>query len=318
MVVLFDKKTASYNTITKFIIVIMQIKIKIPASTANLGAGFDCLSLGLTLYNQYTIDTHTKKMEFSFAPQIQILEKENKMLFAYLQTCKSYKLKPIPFSAHCVIQIPISIGLGSSANAILAGVLTARMVHKKSLKRSSILQDAVQIENHPENLAGCLYGGFNISTTHKKKVQNFHFPVDKPLTCLLVQTAKTTKTEANRKTLPTSYFVKEVVYNLSRSSLLGVAFTKQDFSLLSVGLEDELHQKYRIPEHLEIKKLKKALQGEDYYGLALSGSGSSLVIFCTGISQRILCVLDEHFSDKKEDFKVYTLKVDNQGASVIS
>lgn len=296
----------------------MQVKIKIPASSANLGSGFDCLSLGLNLYNQYLVETHTKKMEFSFSPQLQIKQQENKIFLAYEKTCQTYSLEVVPLSVHCNMQIPIGIGLGSSANAVLAGVLLARIVHKKSLERASILQDALKIENHSDNLAGSLYGGFNISTMYQELVQNFHFPVEQLLTCLLVQTKKVTNTATSRKNLPKQYNVKDVIYNLSKSSLLGVAFTKPDFSLLSIALEDELHQKYRISKCLEIEKLKQLLQGEDYYGLALSGSGPSLIVFCTNVSQRILCILDEYFSNKQEDFKVHILKIDNKGAIVVS
>lgn len=296
----------------------MQVKIKIPASSANLGSGFDCLSLGLNLYNLYTVETHTQKMEFHFTPQTKIPIKENKVILAYQTICKIYKWEACPFFVNCSMQIPIGIGLGSSANAVLAGVLIARVTHKQPLDKALVLQDALAIENHPDNLAGSLYGGFNISTIKEHKVQNFHFKVEKKLSCLLVQTEKTINTIESRKKLPTHYSVGEVVHNLSRSALVGAAFATQDFSLLTTALEDELHQKYRINSRIELEELKNLLQGEDYYGLALSGSGPSLIIFCDAISQRILCILDEYFSQKKEDFKIYTLKIDNEGANVVS
>ena len=296
----------------------MKVKIKIPASSANLGAGFDCLSLGLSLYNQYEVETHTKEIRYSLTPSTNLKLAHNKMLIAYQNTCRAYGLAVIPFYTHCYMQIPIGIGLGSSANAILAGILLARVVHKKSLDRQIILKDALAMEQHPDNLSGCLYGGFNISLIDNDTVKNFNFRIDKQLHCIIVKMMSNTDTIENRQSLPKQYSAKETVYNLSRSALLGVAFAKQNFDLLSYGLEDELHQKYRLPPHLKINKLKNKLQGDDYYGLALSGSGPSLIIFCSIVSQRILCALDEHFSQIKEDFKIYTLKVDNEGASVIT
>ena len=294
----------------------MNIKIKIPASSANLGSGFDCLSLGLNLYNQYEVKTHTKKNIYTTTPKVFLKEENNLFLKAYNQNCESYGLEKIPFHCHCTTKVPPRIGLGSSANSILAGIFLSRIVHKKSFNREQILEDALRIEEHPDNLAGSLYGGFNICITKKGETKTFHQKIEKNLHCILVQMASTTTTLENRKMLPTKYLAKEVIHNLSRTALLGMAFTKQDFSLLAEGLEDELHQKYRIPNHLEIEKLKKNLYGEDYFGLALSGSGPSFIIFCSSISQRILCVLDEYFSKKEEPFKIFCLKVDNQGAQI--
>jgi homoserine kinase len=296
----------------------MQIKIKIPASSANLGPGFDCLSLGLNLYNQYTVETHTKKMDFHFSPPIKMPLESNKIFSAYQKICQIYQWEPIPFHVNCAMQIPIGIGLGSSANAILSGVLIARTIHKESLDKKLILQDALALENHPDNLAGSLYGGFNISTMKNEEVQNFHFKVGQKLSCLLIQTKKTTNTTESRKSLPAQYSKTAVVHNLSRSALVATAFVKKDFDLLSTALEDELHQKYRLNPKLNLEELKDLLQGEDYFGLALSGSGPSLIVFCATVSQRILCILDEYFSRKKEYFKIYTLKIDDDGASVVS
>ena len=292
------------------------MQIKIPASSANLGAGFDCLSIGLTLYNQYTIQTQTNKTEFSWNLKQPIPADKNKILIAYQQTCRKYNWKELPFSADCSVQIPIGIGLGSSANAILAGVLFARIIHKQSLEKTLVLQDALNIEKHPDNLTGCLYGGFNIATTKDQKIKNFHFPVTKIIHCLIVKTTRTSYTEENRKQLPKNYPRQDIIHNIGKSSLLSTAFATQNFDLLKYSLDDALHQKYRISDHLEIDKLKESLKGGDYYGLALSGSGPALIIFCANISQRILCTLDEHFSKKKEEFQIYTLKIDNQGAIV--
>ena len=97
----------------------MKIKIKIPASSANLGSGFDCLSVALNLYNFYEVETHTKEMKqrYTFGtPQFSL--KEDLLKKAYLKTCNHYGLEEIPFHLNCHLQIPSAIGLGSSANAV--------------------------------------------------------------------------------------------------------------------------------------------------------------------------------------------------------
>ena len=105
---------------------------------------------------------------------------------------------------------------------------------------------------------------------------------------------------------------------LGRVALTAAAFVSQNFFLLKEGTQDKLHQPYRFRNNLIITELKQKLLGEDFFGLALSGSGPSLIVFCSSISQRILCILDEYFSAKKEDFKLMHLKIDNQGATIES
>ena len=297
----------------------MKLKIQIPASTGNVGPGFDCLSLGLNIYNHYEFETHTKTMQQHCHTEKMCLKPENNLILkAYQANCQLYSLAEIPFHCRCYSKIPISIGLGTSANAILAGVLLSRIVHGKTIEREQVLADASKLEPHLDNLAGSLYGGFNITMQEGNNIQNFNYPVAKELHCILLQPSGITETLESRKKLPQNYSKDDVVYNLSRCSLLSAAFVNQDFSLLKFCLEDRLHQPYRFSSQSNIEELKTKLKGDDFFGLALSGSGPSLIIFCSKISQRILCVLDDHFSAKKKDFKIMHLKVDNRGATVES
>ena len=297
----------------------MKIKIKIPASSANLGSGFDCLSVALNLYNFYEFETHTKEFTQSYTSEISPFSiKENLVEKAYLKNCKRYALEAIPFHLHCNVQIPSAIGLGSSANAVLAGVLLSKIVHKQKIDKTEILQDALVLENHPDNIASCLYGGFNISILENKKVKNFCYPITEKLHCIFLQLNGTCETKENRRQLPREYSSEDTVFNLGRVALTAAAFVSQNFFLLKEGTQDKLHQPYRFRNNLIIAELKQKLLGEDFFGLALSGSGPSLIVFCSSISQRILCILDEYFSAKKEDFKLMHLKIDNQGATIES
>ncbi len=317
----------------------MKIKIKIPASSANLGSGFDCLSVALNLYNFYEFETHTKEIKQSYTSDIsQFSLKEDLVEKAYLKNCQQYGLETIPFHLHCYAQIPSAIGLGSSANAVLAGVLLAKIVHKRKIDKAEVLQDALVLENHPDNIASCLYGGFNISILKNKQLKNnqlknkqlkknsqqnnaaknFHYPITEKLHCIFLQLNGTSETKENRRQLPKEYSSEDVVFNLGRSALTAAAFVSQNFPLLKEGTQDRLHQPYRFRDNLAIADLEQKLLGEDFFGLALSGSGPSLIVFCSVISQRILCVLDEYFSAKKEDFKLMHLKIDNQGAVIES
>ena len=107
----------------------MKIKIKIPASSANLGSGFDCLSVALNLYNFYEFETHTKEFTQSYTSEISPFSiKEN--LVEKAKNCKRYALEAIPFHLHCNVEIPSAIGL-SSANAVLAGVLLSKISTNK-------------------------------------------------------------------------------------------------------------------------------------------------------------------------------------------
>lgn len=297
----------------------MKLRIKIPASSANLGSGFDCLSLGLNIYNHYEFETHTKEYNFVFVPKNKSIKLENNLLIkAYKVNCQKYSWDEIPFHTHCHLNIPICTGLGSSANSILAGILLSRMVNSQSIEKKQVLKDAMALESHIDNLAGCLYGGFNISSTIKGQIQNFHYPVNQNLNCLILQPYSTVNTEESRKTLPKQYNKADVVNNLANCTLLGVAFSTGDFSLLKYAMKDKLHQPYRLNSNINLENLQKKLDGDSFFGIALSGSGPSLILLCSNISQRILCILDEYFLKKKEDFRLINLKIDNQGVQVES
>ena len=247
----------------------MKIKIKIPASSANLGSGFDCLSVALNLYNLYEFETHTKEMKQNYTFEIaQFSLKEDLLTKAYLKTCNRYGLEEIPFHLNCHLQIPFAIGLGSSANAVLAGVLLAKIVHKKKIDKAEVLQDALVLENHPDNIASCLYGGFNISILENGKVKNFSYPITKNLHCIFLQLNGTCETKENRKQLPKQYASEDVVFNLGRSALTATAFVSQNFSLLSEGTQDRLHQPHRFQANLAIADLAQKLVGSDFFGLA--------------------------------------------------
>ena len=244
----------------------MKIKIKIPASSANLGSGFDCLSVALNLYNFYEVETHTKEMKqrYTFGtPQFSL--KEDLLKKAYLKTCNHYGLEEIPFHLNCHLQIPSAIGLGSSANAVLAGVLLAKIVHKKKIDKAEVLQDALVLENHPDNLASCLYGGFNISILEDGKAKNFSYPITENLHCIFLQLSGICETKENRRQLPKQYAAEDVVFNLGRSALTAAAFVSQNFSLLNEGTQDRLHQPHRFQDNLVIADLEQKLIGSDFF-----------------------------------------------------
>ena len=295
----------------------MKIILKIPASSANLGAGFDCLSLGLSIYNIYEFITHTKEMHFLYSLE-QNNFRNNLVEYAYRENCKKLKKKMIPFHLKCQMNIPYSQGLGSSANAIVAGITLSRFVHGLSIDRSLILQEALELEAHPDNIAGCLYGGFNISLIENNLPINFHFPIrKKKLCCLLILFSRRTETALNRKKLPKKFPMDKIVHNLGRVAVLTAGFVSQNFPFLTYGVEDQLHHPFRLFPQLEIDELKGKLSLLDgYYGLALSGSGPSIILFCRSCTVDIKNQIREHFKNVSQEIKLKELKIDNRGMQV--
>lgn len=253
--------------------------IKVPATAANLGSGFDALGLALSL----SLDVW-----FSEAPHLAItvrgegqgLVPEGPDNVVWRTAARLYEDvcgKPIP-TGHLTVKsrIPLGRGLGSSAAAIVAGLTLANTLLPKRLGRDELLAAASQIEGHPDNVAAAIYGGF-VMAWHEGatlRVQNYPAP---DLRCLILVPDYHVATEEARRVLPSLVPLDDAVFNAQRLALWIDAVNRRDWSLLRHAAQDRLHQPYRqalIPGMQAIIDAALA-HGADF--ASLSGSGPTIV-----------------------------------------
>jgi len=256
-----------------------MIRVKIPATSANLGPGFDCLGLALQLHNTITLETDQPFQISVTGPYTDGIPADESNL-VWKTMCHFWDLIKYPTPSVALTfdnHIPPARGLGSSSAAIVGGLVAANTLAGSRYSKFQLLQVANALEGHPDNVTPALYGGVTLSVPTEKGIlpriltqsPNFKAIVIIPDTLLNTSTA--------RGILPPQVSRKDAVFNISHVGLLIEAFIREDYSLLKEGMRDVLHQDLRavlIPGLLET--LETALQA-GAYGAALSGSGPTLL-----------------------------------------
>lgn len=252
--------------------------IKVAATTSNIGPGFDCLGIALDLYNEFKID-FADHLAISGCPE-QYCTEDNLVYRAYVHTMNKLSKTVRPITIQIVNSIPISRGLGSSATCILAGVIAANEISGARLSDQQLLDIALELEHHPDNLAPALYGGMVLSISAQSKTICQTIKLRDDLAFVAIVPDYQLSTEKSRAVLPKALSYSQTVFNIGRSALLVSALENGDYHLLRHACDDAIHQPFRkhlIPEYDEIEAL-----AYDYgaYAFYLSGAGSTMIALC--------------------------------------
>lgn len=260
------------------------ITFKIPATSANIGSGFDSVGLALTLYNEIQIfdNEDSRKIEFEIygEGENEISKKDNMIYSAMKLVFKKLKSKPDKgYIVKCINRIPLSRGLGSSSAAIVGGLLSANyMLGNKLIIEKDILNMAVQIEGHPDNVAPAILGG--IISGVVKKNEDFKYIKIKPpknLKAIVSIPDFYLSTEIARNILPKEIKREDAIFNISRAAMLTTALFSNRLDLLEVATEDKIHQNYRAKFIPNLQKLFKETKKAGAYSSTISGAGSSIL-----------------------------------------
>ncbi|MEW6724080.1 MAG: homoserine kinase [Bacillota bacterium] len=259
----------------------MKVKAIVPATAANLGPGFDCFGLALGLYNEVTVEFTGRpgfSVSFSGEGSSFLPHDQRNLIYRGLVEVFEWLGEPHPgFRISALNRIPVSRGLGSSAAAIVAGIVAADRFLGQRLSAPNKLALAAGIEGHPDNVAPALFGGLVLTYSVPDETrweQLFIGPGLVPVVCipdLYVPTAKA------RAVLPGSVSYTSAVHNLARSALLVHALSSGRYELLGEAMADALHQPFRarlVPGFVEAKSA--ALEA-GAFGASLSGSGSTIL-----------------------------------------
>jgi homoserine kinase len=266
----------------------VRVTVRVPASSANLGPGFDCFGLALDLCNEVTVDTDAEPgvtWEGEGADELPTDGSDavsRAIAHARKQQLRSYPNAELPsFSLHGVNRIPLERGLGSSSAAVVAGVALANALLGEAASSATpedpypIFGFAASIEGHPDNAAAAVYGGFTIVVTDLVQRLDPHPDVD-PV--VLVPERLRLPTAAARKSLADDVPRRDAVFNVSHASLAVVAFTK-DPGLLDIALHDRLHEDARLASIPEARDLLHELRRRREVPSCVSGAGPSLLAF---------------------------------------
>jgi homoserine kinase len=298
----------------------MHITIRIPATSANLGPGFDCLGLALDLWNEAVI---TLAIEYSVQVNGEGREKlslgENNLIVRTAQQFAERVGKRLPpFHLDCVNRIPLSSGLGSSAAAKLTGLLGANALLGKPLSRNEILDIATEMEGHPDNVAPALLGGLVVSTVEDGRVFAHRVSMEpvteSPTHITIVLPDFHLSTQQARAALPEQVTLKDAVHNISRTAMVTDAFRTGDMDLLGKAMTDTLHQPYRLGLIPGGREAMDAAREAGAAAVAISGAGPGIIAFAAGSDPAIGEAMTRAFEGAGHAARTFHLKISHHGA----
>lgn len=295
-----------------------MIKIQIPATSANLGAGFDALGLALSYYNYVNIEesegVHIKSLDGKEVPT-----DEHNLIYETAETV--YKICGRKFDGLTIEQvnnIPMARGMGSSSACIIAGLVGANKLMGEPLTLDEMVDLSAQIEGHPDNTAPALLGGIVTAVFDGKKVHWVKQEVFTTLKFTVIIPDFELKTEKARGVLPKEIPYENAVFNLSRAALFSASLLTGKYENLRTAVMDKLHQPYRmelIPHAQDVFETAYSLGA---YGVYISGAGPSIMTIVdaenTYFAGKLRFALDNAGLNAWE---VHELHIDNAGTRII-
>jgi homoserine kinase len=264
------------------------VRVRVPATSANLGPGFDALGVALRLYNT---------VEISLAERSEIVvtgegagalptDETNLVYAAALEVTRLAGGQGVQFALRCRNTIPLRRGLGSSAAARVAGIVGANRLLGDPLDVRGILDLAYALEEHPDNVLAAVAGGFTVAAGRRGELRWARLvPPSLPGVVLAVPDLPV-ETARARACLPRRVALEDAVFNVSRTGLLVAALSSGQFDLLDAAMQDRLHQPHRASLIPGLKEVLQAARHAGAFGAALSGAGSAVIAFAPGALTR--------------------------------
>jgi homoserine kinase len=257
----------------------MSVSVKVPATTANLGAGFDCIGAALSLYNQFTFtlaDGLSIVAHGAEADRVAIDEQN----LAYQALVKVFDRlqRPVPgIKLEISLEVPLARGLGSSATAIVGGLLGGNAVAGFPLSSAEIMAMAIEMEGHPDNVVPALIGGCRLAASYGEKWEICDVPWHASILPVVAIPDFELSTAEARQVLPNTYSRADAVFNISHLALLMRGLETGNGQWVRAGLVDRIHQPYRQKLIKGYTEVEQAAVAVGAYGMVISGAGPTLL-----------------------------------------
>ena len=298
----------------------MKIKVSVPATSANIGSGFDALGLAVTLYNTVTFAA-SEGLDISSADGTRIPRGESNLVYRSAKGLFEKVGKQIPpLKITQTNPIPMARGLGSSSACIAAGILGANALLGGPLEEKDILTFATKLEGHPDNVAPALLGGFVVSAYDEGHVYSLKKTIAPGITFAAFIPDFKLLTEKARAALPKMVSHADAVYNLSRAALLATAFCEERYDFLPVAAKDSLHQQYRLPLIEGGEAVFALADGLGALATFISGAGPTILSVVRTAEANVFFERAQAALESDEELAHFTLHrfvADNEGAKVV-
>ena len=312
----------------------MKVSVKVPATTANLGPGFDCMGMALPIYNTVTIeetvlpgtgieinviaeDSATDDFSLEHIPM-----DENSIIYKAVELLyNSIGQTPSELRITIHSQIPIARGLGSSASVIVGGLLAANELLGRPADEAALLSIATEVEGHPDNVTPAIVGGLVITSSEDDGsivYKRLDWPSEWSITVCVPEYELAT--DISRSVLPREVPMADAVFNAKNMAMFVHAVHTKDSQLMKLALKDRLHQPYRMKLVPGLEKINENLKHEEnVLGCVLSGAGPAILVISEKNNlDKIQSIVRETWADLNVKADIYTLPVENNGAQIIS
>lgn len=311
----------------------MKVSVKVPASSANIGPGFDCLGLALPIYNTVTIEEtvipgtgieiNMMSEEENFDEMVfdSIPKDENNIVYKAVELLyNSIGQVPSELKINIQSQIPIARGLGSSSSVIVGGLLAANKLLGEPADETALLAIATEVEGHPDNVAPAILGGFVLSNQEDDGTISYcklNWTEEWDITVCIPDFELAT--DIARSVLPKEVPMADAVFNVKHLAMLVQAVNTNDEKLMKRALQDRLHQQYREKLVPGMHEIIEAFKHEDgILGCVLSGAGPSMLVISHKYDlDKIKSVVKDIWEKQNIKADVRTLKVEEKGAYVV-
>ena len=295
----------------------MMIKVKVPATSANMGAGFDSLGIALGLYNYVYAEEAGNGLNIEIlddSAQYLATDERNLVYRSMMAVFDKVSYKPKGIHLKLENNIMITRGLGSSSAGIVGGLLAANKLCGARLSKNELLNIATEIEPHPDNVAPAILGGMTVTARYKDRVffDKNDIPSDLRFAAFVPDFYLATK--LSRSILPKNIAMTDAVFNLSRSALLVSSIMSGKYENLRAAVDDRLHQRYRKKLVPHIDSLFKKAYGAGALGVYLSGAGPTVVAIINRDNERFEEKLQKYIDSDMSNWRLYMLEADNIGA----
>ncbi|MDF2675192.1 MAG: thrB [Clostridiales bacterium] len=294
-----------------------MIEIKVSATSANMGPGFDCLGIALNMFNRFYIEEIESGLEIIGCEDAD--KSEDNLVYSSMKRCFDkigYNVGQRGFRIRIESEIPKSRGLGSSAACILGGVLGANEIAGSNLSKREILELATEIEGHPDNVSPALFGGMQVSIKEGSSVYNERINLHEGIKFCAIIPNFTLSTRASREVLPQNISHKDAAFNVGRASLLIAALSNGNLGLLRAACMDKLHENYRVGLIRNCNEIVSACSYLNPYGVFLSGAGPTIMNIIQEENNEFSKDIEDFLSRMKDKWIVKELKPYNEGAVV--
>ena len=290
----------------------MKVKVKVPATSANLGPGFDVAGLAVTLYNTFTFELIDEGLQITGCPE-QFCNADNMTYQAFVEGAKACGLDFKGVRIECSGDVPYTRGLGSSSTCIVAGIVGAYAFVDRYDERQEILELATQIEGHPDNVAPAIFGGLTVSVM-SDGVTTLNIPVKHDYRFVTLIPPFTLSTEKSRSVLPQELPRADAIANVSHLALMVASLINGYDEGLKLGFKDRLHQPYRGPLIQGFAEIMNILEKDErILGAYLSGAGPTIMVVIDADDTKGVVRIKEELGDLLKDWQVEKLELDMRG-----